>query len=337
MKNFQIINLKTLKNNAINVKNKLDGNCKFCAVIKADAYGHGGVKVANALYTIADCFAVALLEEAIELRLSGIDKDVLVLLPVFEEDIGKAVANDLTLTVDCERQIKQINEESKRQNKITKVHIKYNTGMNRNGIDDEVALKQILLRIKECKNVYLDGFYSHFACPQNKKLRNEALSKFSLAIKLIKEYNKNAICHISSSGGFLIGKSNFDMVRIGLLLYGYKPFASRKVSVKPCMKLKIPVIKQRTIHCGQGALYGDKVVSNSVDLSLIRYGYADGLDRREIDGQFNNRCMDVSAVKGRYGRFYVIEDMQKIAEKYGTIPYEILTKIGIRAEKVYIE
>ena len=181
MRNTAFIDLNNLTYNATEIKKRLNKGVKFCAVVKADAYGHGASVVANALYNLVDCFAVAIVEEGIELRQSGIDKDVLVLTTAFKEDLERAIDYNLTLTVTSVRQIKDIIRLAHRKNKKVKIHIKYNTGMNRQGVDGVCQLKEILEVISRSKFVVLDGFYSHFSAPENKKSLNSALNKFLLA------------------------------------------------------------------------------------------------------------------------------------------------------------
>ena len=134
MQSKAVINLKNIKQNAVAVKQKLK-KAKLCAVVKADAYGHGAPVVANALYSICDVFAVALLEEGIALRQSGIDKDILLLIPPFLSDIKNAVRYSITLAVDNPKTVYQLQTECEKQDKTCKVHIKFNSGMNRLGTD----------------------------------------------------------------------------------------------------------------------------------------------------------------------------------------------------------
>ncbi len=336
MLNIAKINLNILTQNALEIKSKLDQNVKLCAVVKADAYGHGAARVANCLYPIVDCFAVALIEEGIELRNSGIDKDVLVLTPVTSVDIEKAVRYGLTLTVESKRLLSAIDRESKRQGKRTKVHLKFNSGMNRFGVDLE-GLKELLELAREKKNVILEGMYSHLACPQNKKSLKSAENKFLLANKLVKGYNNKAVCHLSASGGLLMGR-RYDMVRVGILLYGYKPFECSNIKVKPVMKVYSSVIKSRNLLPKENALYGNYKIKQPTKVNIIRFGYADGLPRTAVKGQVNNRCMDVSMVTAtkKSSGAVVMDNALALAKEYKTIPYEILTKIGLRAEKIYV-
>ncbi len=338
MLNRAYIDLQTLRNNAVVIKSKLPTTVKFCAVVKADGYGHGAIPVANALYNLVDCFAVALVEEGIALRRGGIDKDILLLIPPLEEDVFSTVFYRLTLAVDSPTQVLAIERECARQKKRVSVHIKFNSGMNRLGVDTLCELKKLLECVKGCEWVELGGAFSHFSFPENKKAFKSAQNKFLLANNLVKSYNDKAICHISSSGGFLKG-GYFDMVRIGILLYGYKPFNCEGIRVNPIMKIYSPIIKKRRLKAGESALYGDKRTYRSLELDLVRCGYADGFFRKNDGEIFSRRCMDLSLylkADSQNGWALVMGDADKQAKKNDTISYEVLTKSALRAEKIYL-
>jgi len=338
MLNKAYIDLSAIRSNALAVKRKLKKTTKLCAVVKADAYGHGAPKVCSALHNIADCFAVATAEEGIELRLSGENKEVLVLTALFKGDVERAVFYSLTPTVCSTKDVTSLERECEKQGKNICVHVKVNTGMNRQGVEDLEELERVLKCISRQSRVKLGGAYSHFAFPENKKSLLAQQNKFLLANNLVKRYNNKAICHISASGGFLSGVE-CDMVRIGILLYGYLPFTSDYISVKPAMKIYAPVLKSFSLNKGDSALYGKLIAKENLDLSLIRYGYADGLMRKKTSGQFNNRCMDITAIrlKGKAGKLVpVMINADALAKEYETISYEILTKSAFRAEKIYI-
>ena len=312
-------------------------NVKFCAVVKADAYGHGAERVANAIYKIVDCFAVATVTEGVRLRLAGIDKDVLVLTKTFDDELPHAIQYSLTLTAGDIDDLKRYSREGKRQNVKVKTHIKFDTGMHRQGLSEIDELKAALDFCKRQKYIDCCGLYSHLAKPESDRSRKKAMQKFTLAKDAAKGYN-NIVFHLSASGGFIKG-AYFDMVRIGILLYGYKPFPTDKIKVKPALKVYATIVKKLRIRHGEHALYGDKKVKMDTEIALVRYGYADGLERREIKGQFNNRCMDLTAIKGDYHgkkEICVMENADDAARNYGTISYEILVKCALRAEKEYI-
>lgn len=333
MRNTAVINLNTLRYNAKLIKKSLPKSVKFCAVVKADAYGHGAEEIANAIYSIVDCYAVAIIEEGVSLRLSGIDKDILVLTPISKAEVYRAVFYGLTVSISSVRELEILNAECESQNKSVNVHIAYNSGMNRLGVSGIPELKRILRKTEKCPRIKLTGFYSHFSCPEKDKERKKQLDKFLLANKVVKGYNNNVISHISASGGFLKGEY-LDMVRIGILLYGYKPY-NAEFRVKPIMKVYSTVVKRRTVKRGEICLYGNKRLKRTVKVNIVRNGYADGFIRKKTKGLINNRCMDLTGYVGKTTRV-VLDDADKLAKKYKTISYEILCLATKRADKKYI-
>ena len=334
MLNKAFIDLNKLRNNASVVKAAL-GKVKLNAVVKADGYGHGAEKIASALYLIADSFSVATVEEGKKLRLSGIDKEILVFTEPAFEDAVLGVFYNLTLTVSKIKTLHIIERAAKAQNTVCGIHIKVNTGMNRYGLNSERELNELLLAAAKCKNVYIAGVYSHLFCPESDRITDKQLKEFLLASNLVKSYNKKVISHISASGGFLKGHY-FDMCRIGILLYGYKPFKENAFSVSPVMKISAPVIETRTVKKGEYLSYGKNRQKKDVTVSLARFGYADGLMRDDKTLPVK-RCMDVSFYYGRKKEVFVLDgNADKLARKNGTISYEILCNATKRAELIYI-
>lgn len=338
MLNKAVINTRIIRENALAVKSILPKGTRFCAVVKADAYGHGAEKVASALYGVADAFAVALAEEGAALSLSGIDKPILVLTRALPVDYSLAARYNLTLTATCVDDIVEMQRYFYRCGQRLVAHVKYDTGMRRQGVSNLAQLDRALLLASKNDGVKITGVYSHYAQPEKDSDRNKATDAFLLANNLVKGYNNKAIGHISASGGTLKGEF-FDMVRVGILLYGYKPFPAN-VDVRPAMKIYAPVVGERTLKKGESALYGFCPSEKDTGFALARYGYADGLPRENVEGSFNNRCMDVSAYDGiKRGAKYVcvMDDADVLAAKYGTISYEILTKAAVRAERIYTD
>ncbi|MBQ0099582.1 MAG: alanine racemase, partial [Firmicutes bacterium] len=323
MRNKAIIDLRVIKNNAKTIR-KMIGNSNFCAVVKDDAYGHGAVEVASSIYKIVDSYAVSILEEAVELRNVGIDKDILILTPCFFEELERAILYDLTLSVENVKQLKEIKKVCKSLNKKVKVHIQFNSGMNRCGTNSIDEIMNMCKYAKYSKCIYVDGIYSHLGKPENKRALKTQVNNFLLAINAALVYNKNIKTHISASGG-VIQNQHFNMVRVGILLYGYKPFKC-EINVKPAMKVEVPVIKYVTLKPFSRALYGLKRSFTKKNLALIRLGYGDGLNRKKVHGQFSKKCMDMSLIDKSLivDNKYIIDDFQKFAKDYHTIPYEIM-------------
>ena len=342
--NVAKINLSAIRENAKKVKAILPRKTALCAVIKADAYGHGAVKTAQALHGIADCFAVALAEEGVRLRVAGISEDILVFNSVSYTDYLLAGRYSLEACVASAEDVIAAECAGRQLSANIKTHIKVNTGMNRGGIRAEET-EEILSLYARCKSAVPVGVFSHYGAPENDDLFYSATQKFRRAASAAKSFNKNIKAHVSASGGFLRG-AYFDMVRIGILLYGYKPYKTDKISVRPAMKVYAPVLCGQSLKAGERLLYGADGLTNDTNALIVRYGYADGLPREKRAGDVAARCMDVSATatKGSFGKNFgkslggyvcVMSNADKVAEKYGTISYEILTKCTARADKIY--
>ncbi len=332
-----IIDVAKLKNNIKEIK-KLAGRAKVCAVVKANAYGHGSVGVSRLIEPFVDFFAVALTEEGIELRLSGIQKPILILIPFVDYDTERAVRYGLSLTVEDVEQIKAVDCIAKEIIETAFVHIKVDTGMHRFGVQPN-RLNDLLKASKDCKNVTVEGVYSHFYCAENPLAVEDQFKKFSNCVNRVKDVYPKAIAHISASGGVLAGsKYNLDMVRAGLLIYGYKPFESERVTVEPIMQIKAKKLKTNRILKGGHVLYGEHTLSKDTDATLVRVGYADGF-LRHSDGIINNRCMDVTALEADDDCEWVtvFDGAEQPAKYADTITYEILCGLTARSQVIYKE
>jgi alanine racemase len=346
MLNTAIINLVLLQQNAKAIKSILPPFVKFIAVVKADAYGHGLVEVSSAIYPYVDAYAVALPEEGVTLRSSGIDKDILVLTPPVGGDYDLAVKYDLTLSVQTEDEISLLDSVANSYNKIVKAQIAVNTGMNRFGVLP-TDIDTIIKKLKKSSRIAVDGVYSHLYQPQNPLTRIKQSREFCAVANKVKDSFPFAYAHLSASGGVLKGEF-YDAVRVGLLLYGYLPFntRSKRLKITPVMTVTSHVVGERKILKGDRLMYGSFKAQNDVNALILRYGYADGLMRTPIENQLNFRCMDVTAVKKDEKKqknckngenFYILyKNADEIAKKYGTISYEILCSVSHRARKIYL-
>ena len=339
MESIAVVDLKKLKQNVANIKLALPPCVKVIAVVKANAYGHGAVEISNAIYPLVDGYAVALLKEAIELRQAGIDKDIILLVPVKDSLLECGLRYDVTFTVEDLLVAKTLDCLAKNKGVFAKIQIAVNTGMNRFGFPPE-ELAGVLPELKKLKNISVCGVFSHLFQPENPIARIKQVKIFKQVEKEVKEYFPFALAHLSATGGFLKGEF-FDAVRIGLGMYGYYPFKTRvlRADLEPVMKVYVPIVKNGVIRFGESLLYGNYKSDFDGEYSILRYGYADGLPRKAIDGQLNNRCMDVSAVKKqtKNENFYILfENADDFAEKYGTISYEVLTCLNNRVKRVYL-
>lgn len=330
------ISLKNVVHNCRKVKKLLTDGVKFCAVVKSDAYGHGLVETATALIKEADCFAVSLASEVYALRVAGIDKDILLLTPVFGENASKLIRYGATLSVGTIGELKTVMKAARCENKRVKIHLAINSGMNRLGFSEIVEIEQVIKLIERSRIVSLTGAFTHFYKQEDAFTCDEQFEKFLKLSKPLRDYNKSVILHAASSGGLLQNKKySLDMVRVGIMLYGYLPFKTDKITLKKATKVYAPFITERNIK-GYPALYGGKIYNENT-ANVIRMGYADGFMR---SGTFDiNLCMDLSITKKaqKNRKVLIFGDAEKLADKCGTISYEILVNALRRARKEYIK
>ena len=280
-----------IRENVRLVKSLLEKDCQFMAVVKADAYGHDAKFVSeNAIRGGAQYLGVATLKEGIFLRSEGISVPILVLGNIYKtEDLELCLKNNLMPTISSIRECFICNNLGKKFQKKFSIHIKVDTGMSRLGfeLNDFVNCFE---KIIEFRNLNIDGIYSHLSSADelnssdDKSFANIQRIKFK---KLLSKLNikkfPNIKVHIANSAGTLLGKNfHFDMVRIGLALYGYNPFLNNEqINLRPALTLKSKVSFIREIDSNIGVSYGKKFISNrKTKLAVISIGYADGISRQ---------------------------------------------------------
>lgn len=339
------IHLKSITENARAFK-ALTGK-KLCAVVKADAYGHGAEEVTFALSGIADCFAVALLSEAKAIKTSACGKDILILCPPLSlAEAVAAVQNGFICTVTGMATARLVAQASEACNLPARVHLKINTGMNRYGMgESELGSVCVFLQTKAL--VRVEGAYSHLRDPLGDSA-NAQREGFLKSERVFARYFPKITRHLSATAGALLGERfHFDMVRIGLGLYGYLPDgAKRNLPLKKGMTVYAAVAESRKYVYGGAGYGGDLEWTEKPEyLSVLRLGYGDGFLRKRENGavgwerNLNNLCMDacIRSGKGRRGEeIPVLTDANETAKIAGTIAYEVLCAATRRAEKIYV-
>lgn len=341
-----VIHLKSIYDNAVAFKALT--KTKLCAVVKADAYGHGAEEVALALENVADAFAVALLSEACALRVAACGKDILILTPpTCLEETVQAVQNGFVLTVGGITDAKLVAKAALLTGKIARVHLKVNTGMNRYGMGAS-ELGKTCVFLKGRADVRVQGMYSHLFA-QNKAEAYRARERFLQLQNICKRYFTGVTYHISATYGALLGQDfAFDMVRIGIGLYGYLPDGAKNVGeknivLKKGMSVYAYAVGARKPSFG-GVGYGKALPKNIKRLTVYRVGYADGFLRKQQNGMHGNEnnvnhmCMDACLRKGRTekGRkIRILQDAAQTAKAVKTISYEVLCAATKRAERMY--
>jgi alanine racemase len=361
------INLKLLGENYRKVKEYVSP-VKIMPILKANAYGHGLVRIAQFYQEMnVDYLGVAVVEEGILLRQYGIHVPILVLGGVWGNQIPLFLKNNLTITASSIDKIKQIEETAEQLKIKARVHLKIDTGMERLGVHYYNAEK-FLTEVYKCKHVIVEGIYSHFADSDSPDLTHTKL-QLERFMNVLSFFGKHAvptpIRHISNSGAILqFPEANLDMVRPGILLYGVYPSAEIKktIIVKPTLTWKSLVVYFKVITPNHPVGYGlTWQTDHNVRAVTIPVGYGDGYFRSmsgkakviirgkrypvigtvsmdqlivniEQDSAYNG---DEVILLGSDGKTQIT--CEELAEWAGTIPYEILTNINTRVPRIYIE
>jgi len=365
---FAEINLDNFIFNLNQLKNKLGANTKLMAVIKANAYGHGALKISRvALNNGADSLGVALLEEAMELKEEGINAPILVFGYISSFDLEKAIERKIRQTVFSYQQALSISRAALNQNKEALIHIKIDTGMRRIGFWPERKSLEEIEEIYRLPGIKVEGFYTHFACAEkeDKSYTQEQMHRFLTFTKALKEKGfEPGLLHTANSAALIdLPSTHLDLVRPGIALYGlYPSFTQReKIELKTVLSLKSEIIQLKVVPAGSGISYNHTFrTSHQSIIATLPIGYADGLNRRlsnkgevlvkgkkvPIVGAIcMDQCLiDVSSINdvevgdeavllGTQGREIITAD--EIADRLGTISYEVLTSISNRVPRLY--
>ncbi len=324
---------------------------KLCAVVKANAYGHGAEEVVNALNGIADCFAVALIEEGKAILTAACGKEILVFTPPTDEEECYALASaGFTASIGDLRTAKLLSAVCRRYELPIRVHLKINTGMNRYGMRIE-SLEGVCKFLSTDPFVKVTGIYSHL-CECSYARAKKQREMFLSAERVCRRYFPKVSAHLSATYGALLGEAfAFDMVRVGIGLYGYLPCPpSKKSGVKeaPALEKAMQVFAKRMVtrrFSFGGAGYGKELSKQeNTTLSVYRVGYADGFLRKRDNGvvgaykNAGNACMDacIRKDKGKRGEWIaVLTNAETTAGRTGTISYEVLCAATRRAEYLY--
>lgn len=365
------IDLDALAYNYRALKQHTGADVKFMGIVKADAYGHGSVQVSRCLQEAgADYLAVSSADEAIELRRNGISLPILILGHTPKDQVEKLIDHDITQAVTCEAKAINYSEEAARLGRDLKVHIKVDTGMSRLGYlcEGDFYDGGIQGIVEACKMPGLkpEGIFTHFAMADEFGEEAEAYTAhqfelFKQVIQAVEEGwgHKFDICHCANTGATArYPETHMDMVRPGLLLYGYGEFA-RGLGLKPVMSLKTAVQTIKHYPAGTKVSYGGTyTTTKKTRMGVLPYGYADGflrsLSNKAVvmteEGparQCGRICMDMCMIDltGKpnvgvgsevevFGKDNPVEEMAAAA---GTIPYELVCAVSKRVPRVYLK
>jgi alanine racemase len=339
---------------------------RIIAVTKANAYGHGAAEVGRALERAgAAMLACADIEEGILLRRAGVRIPILVFGALGISDLDGVFEHDLTPTVSTPSAARALQAAAAKHTTTLRCHLKIDTGMNRLGFRHD-NLRRTLPELAASENLAIDAVYTHFATadePESPMFPTQR-ERFEAACSTIAELGiRPRSRHAANSAALLRDERTwYDFVRPGLLLYGVVPpplFAST-LALRPALSLHSRIVHVKGMRAGEGTGYGLKtIVDRPSSIAVVPAGYADGLDRRLAGCGYmlvrgrrapivGSVCMDmttidVTGMDVSTGDEVVIVGEQggeslgvrEIAASIGTIPYELLCRVGMRIERVY--
>jgi len=364
------IDLDALEHNYRALRAHVGEKVRFLGVVKADAYGHGAVMVSRVLQELgAEYLAVSSIDEAMELRVNDITMPILILGHTPREQVERLIRYDITQAVTCKAKAVEYSEEATRLGGTLRVHIKVDTGMSRLGYlcDGDMFSTGVegICEAVSLPGLEAEGIFTHFAVSDEPGEEAEAYTEHQrkLFLDVIEGVERRigrrfALRHCANTGAVArYPETYLDMVRPGLLLYGYGEYAEG-LGLKPVMALKTNVSTIKIYPAGTSVSYGGIYKTSRTErIGVLPYGYADGFLRclsnrcslMTGDGLAPQRgkiCMDMCMIdltdKPNVGIGSEIEvfgphnPIETMAELAGTIPYELTCAVSKRVPRRYI-
>ncbi len=366
------VNLDNIAHNVKEIRRITNKNTEIMGVVKADAYGHGVMEVTNTLLNNGVTrLAVSMLDEAIQLRKSGIKVPILILSYTDPRRADEIVNYDVTQTVFSHDLAQALSDASLRNKKNVKIHIKIDTGMTRVGFMPGYSAVKNVTEIGKLPGLIIEGLFTHFASADETD-RSYTNMQFERFMSICSELNRIGLYipvkHAANSAGIIeYPEMHLDMVRPGIILYGLYPSNEvnrDKIDLKPAMSLKANVILVKDVEINTCISYGRIFTTKRESkIATIPIGYADGYSRLLngkarvlINGEFApvvgkicmDQCMvDVTDMKNPvhvgdevvlFGKQSNCEmSVDELAASIGTINYEITCIVGKRIPRVYLQ
>lgn len=359
MKNYLTASISesAVRHNIAVIRNLIGPDVKLCPVVKDDCFGHGIDVLFPVLAELTDGFAVAAPIEALELRSKGYHGFILCFLSAYFDDFkvqDELVWQEITQTVMSKSALASIEKAASRVGKSARVHLKVDTGMGRLGVPAKQA-PDLIAAIQESENVELSGVYTHFATADERD-RTATQQQLDLFQSILPEQSSLTIHAANSAASLDWPETHFDMVRMGIAIYGCHPSDElrNRVGLKPCMSVKAKLIAVKHMREGSRSGYG---LTHEFDrdsrVGIVPIGYGDGYFRSlsgkavvRINGMNASVCgrvsmdqmtvdvTDIPDVKVGDDVEVISSDpnapncVENLARLAGTIPYEITCHLG---------
>lgn len=363
------VHLNNIRDNILAIRRQVGDQRKILIAVKANAYGHGALSVARMAQAIGvNYLGVATVPEGIELRQAGIKLPILKFSPAFPEEMQAALENQITLTICDQANAQQLDTLCTQIGVKPAIHLKVDTGMGRIGVPPQDAAAFAKYLVENCPNLMLEGVYTHLPVSDlaDPTYTNSQLLLFKEVAASIEAVlgHKIPLVHCANSGGILGHPDSWmDMVRPGIMIYGYYPDIStpRTIALKPGLSFYTRVSFIKYVSKGTSIGYGRTwIATEDTWIATIPVGYADGFNRRFsnmgrvlIGGHsypiVGRVCMDQSMVNLGPRTNVKVGDQVTLmgndggeeiscdewAEKLGTITYEITCQINARVPRIY--
>ena len=362
------IDLDAMEFNMQSMRDRIPAGTRMAGVIKTDAYGHGAVPAAGIIDRFVSFFCVASGEEALNLRLHGITKPILILGPYPGKDYGPLVEADIRPAVFTMEQALDVSRAAKQLEKTAPVHIAIDTGMHRIGMEPTEESADLVKEMAALPGIRIEGLFTHLYRADEKDLTiaREQVTKYRNFVKYLADRGIfPEVRHVSNSAGImeLLG-TDYDMVRCGITLYGIYPSDEvdrEKLDIRPVMSLKATVTYVKEIGPGDEVSYGGTFrAERPMRVATVPVGYGDGYPRLLssrgyvlIAGKkapiLGRVCMDqfmvdvtdipeaetgsVATLLGKDGDAEITAD--ELGSLSGRFPYEFVCCIGKRVPRVY--
>lgn len=364
------INLDAILQNILNIRKKAGNQVKLMAVIKADGYGHGAKEIGHYIKDEVDFFGVATIEEAVEIRKSGLDLPILILGYNSPSLYHLNLEYDVDQTIYSYETAEKMSETAVAMGKTARIHIALDTGMTRIGISPDEKGLRLVKQIQALPGIKIEGLFTHFSCADmtDKGYTFDQMERYDFFVRLLEE-NQIEIPtkHICNSAGIMeFDHHRYDMVRSGIITYGLYPSDEVDMStlaLTPALSWKSHVVNIMEPEINRGISYGATYVTDHpCRIATVSIGYADGYPRSLsnkgwvlIHGQkapiVGRVCMDQMMVDITDIPDVEIEDIvtligtdgterisvEELADLAGSFNYEFVCDIGQRVPRVYLK
>lgn len=374
LRTYAEVSLPAIHHNVEEARKRILPGTKILAVVKADAYGHGAVRVAESLEDIADFFAVATLEEGVELREHNIVRPVLILGYTSPRQYSEMIAWDIRPSIYNYEDAQKLNEAAVREGKKARIHIALDTGMTRIGFQVTEEDADQILKISELPNVEIEGLFTHLSCADmtDKTYCEKQFARYDAMLSLLAERGVSIpIRHVCNSAAIMEYEPDdphrLEMVRSGIITYGIYPseeVRKERLDLIPALAWRTHVIHVKDVGPGMGVSYGATYVTSRpvTRIATVSVGYADGYPRAlsskgrvlihgksapilgrvcmdqmmvDVTDIPNVKVEDVVTLVGHDGAEYI--PIEEIADPAASFNYEMLCHISPRVYRVYTD